>query len=153
MSDHVRLDDVVGDHDVSTHPWHEFLKVAGAADSKTLAYFPMFQADNLSRMLDSMFNAEMEALQRAPAKSPVMSGAFPWGDLPGSWKFVGLLALAVYVFSAVAAALIAHNKGRSGVGWFALALVIGPLAVAFAMIALPAAAERALVGLGTARRD
>lgn len=114
----------------------------------------MFQTNaDLERWVDSMRQVERYAPPPAAGEPSFTAGAFPWGDLPGSWKWVGLVALAVYVFSAVAAALIAHNKGRSGPGWFALALLIGPLAVAFSMIAMPAAAERALVGLGTVGRD
>lgn len=35
---------------------------------------------------------------------------------------------------AIAAAVVAHNKGRSGVGWFVLGLLLGPMAFIFALI-------------------
>jgi DNA-directed RNA polymerase subunit RPC12/RpoP len=45
----------------------------------------------------------------------------------------------IWIFCAIVSAIIASNKGRSGVGWFFLGLLLGPFG--FAVALLPAIKE------------
>lgn len=66
--------------------------------------------------------------------------------------------LAIWIVTAVAAAIIANSKGRSGCGWLILSALFGPLALlAVAMTSRDAATvarteERAGLQAGTLRR-
>ena len=44
--------------------------------------------------------------------------------------------LAIWIVVAIVGAIVANNKGRSGVGWFFLCLVLTPLAI-LVLLALP----------------
>jgi len=46
-----------------------------------------------------------------------------------------------WLFCAAATALLASNRGRNGFKWFALALLVGPLAFPFAVRPVPDAKE------------
>jgi hypothetical protein len=37
--------------------------------------------------------------------------------------------LTIWIVVAIVAAIVAHNKGRSGVGWFLLCILLTPLAI------------------------
>jgi len=58
-----------------------------------------------------------------------------------------MLFLILWLFCAIVSAIIAANKGRSGVGWFFLGLLIGPFA--FAVALLPAVQKQG-TGAGNA---
>lgn len=51
-----------------------------------------------------------------------------------------LVFLAIWLFFGIVSSIIAANKGRSGCGWFAAGLLLGPIGL---LVALLPATERA----------
>lgn len=58
---------------------------------------------------------------------------------------VSMEIIAAWVFFAILTALLAGRFGRSGFGWFCLALIISPLFAALLLICLPSKAEPPVV--------